>query len=102
MIKLSATLRGSGLGRSHRLVAAKTFEAYLLYCTQRLAVISDLATLYTRGTTDDSMLCEVSKVERMTTLKPQPDLGPAASLGALRSPRHRQQRGVHGEKLCHR
>ena len=37
-------------------------ETYLLYCTQMLAVISNLAHLYTRGATGDSILRAASEV----------------------------------------
>jgi len=41
-------------------------ETYLLYCTQMLAVISNLAPLYTRGATGDSILRVASEVEMLT------------------------------------
>ncbi len=40
-------------------------ETYLLYCTQMLGVISNLAPLYTRGATGDSILRAASEVERL-------------------------------------
>ncbi len=40
-------------------------ETYLLYCTQMLAVISNLAPLYTRGATGDSILRAASEVEML-------------------------------------
>ncbi len=40
-------------------------ETYLLYCTQMLAVISNLAPLYTRGSTGDSILRAASEVEML-------------------------------------
>ncbi|MHC5537877.1 hypothetical protein ACYOEI_06565 [Singulisphaera rosea] len=40
-------------------------ETYLLYCTQMLAVISNLAPLYARGTTGDSILRSASEVEML-------------------------------------
>jgi hypothetical protein len=41
-------------------------ETYLLYCTQLLGVISNLAALYTRGATGDSILRAASEVEMLT------------------------------------
>jgi hypothetical protein len=41
-------------------------ETYLLYCTQMLGVISNLAPLYSRGATGDSILRAVSEVEMLT------------------------------------
>jgi hypothetical protein len=40
-------------------------ETYLLHCTQMLAVISNLASLYTRGATGDSILRAASEVEML-------------------------------------
>ena len=40
-------------------------ETYLLYCTQMLAVISNLAPLYTRGATGDSILRAASEVQML-------------------------------------
>lgn len=40
-------------------------ETYLLHCTQMLAVISNLASLYTRGVTGDSILRAASEVEML-------------------------------------
>lgn len=40
-------------------------ETYLLYCTQMLAVISNLAPLYTRGVTGDSILRAAAEVEML-------------------------------------
>jgi hypothetical protein len=40
-------------------------ETYLLNCTQMLAVISNLAPLYTRGTTGDSILRAASEVQML-------------------------------------
>ncbi|HTI51657.1 MAG TPA: hypothetical protein VL475_11920 [Planctomycetaceae bacterium] len=40
-------------------------ETYLLYCTQMLAVISNLAPLYARGTTGDSILRAAADVEML-------------------------------------
>lgn len=40
-------------------------ETYLLHCTQMLAVISNLASLYTRGATGDSILRAASEVETL-------------------------------------
>jgi hypothetical protein len=41
-------------------------ESYLLYCTQMLGVISNLAPLYARGATGDSILRAASDVEMLT------------------------------------
>ena len=41
-------------------------ETYLLYCTQMLGVIGNLASLYTRGATGDSILRAASEVEMLT------------------------------------
>jgi hypothetical protein len=41
-------------------------ENYLLYCTQMLGVISNLAALYARGATGDSILRAASEVEMLT------------------------------------
>jgi hypothetical protein len=38
---------------------------YLLFCTQMLGVINDLASLYTRGAAGDSILRAVSEVEML-------------------------------------
>lgn len=40
-------------------------ETYLLYCTQMLAVISNLAPLYARGATGDAILRAASEVEML-------------------------------------
>jgi hypothetical protein len=40
-------------------------ETYLLYCTQMLGVISNLAPLYTRGATGDSILRAASEVQML-------------------------------------
>lgn len=40
-------------------------ETYLLYCTQMLAVLGNLAPLYTRGATGDSILRAASEVEML-------------------------------------
>jgi hypothetical protein len=40
-------------------------ETYLLYCTQMLGVISNLAPLYTRGATNDSILRAASEVQML-------------------------------------
>jgi hypothetical protein len=40
-------------------------ETYLLYCTQLLGVISNLAPLYTRGATGDSILRAASEVQML-------------------------------------
>lgn len=40
-------------------------ETYLLHCTQMLAVVSNLASLYTRGATGDSILRAASEVEML-------------------------------------
>jgi hypothetical protein len=40
-------------------------ETYLLYCTQMLGVISNLAPLYTRGATADSILRSASEVQML-------------------------------------
>jgi hypothetical protein len=40
-------------------------ETYLLYCTQMLGVISNLAHLYTRGATGDSILRAASEVQML-------------------------------------
>ena len=40
-------------------------DTYFLYCTRMLGVISNLAPLYTRGTTGDSILRAASEVERL-------------------------------------
>jgi hypothetical protein len=40
-------------------------ETYLLYCTQMLAVISNLSSLYTRGVTGDPILRAASDVEML-------------------------------------
>ena len=40
-------------------------ETYLLYSTQMLGVISNLAPLYTRGATGDSILRAASEVEML-------------------------------------
>jgi hypothetical protein len=40
-------------------------ETYLLYCTQMLAVIGNLAPLYTRGATGDSILRAASELEML-------------------------------------
>jgi hypothetical protein len=40
-------------------------EKYLLYCTQMLGVISNLAPLYTRGATGDSILRAASEVQML-------------------------------------
>jgi hypothetical protein len=40
-------------------------ETFLLHSTQMLAVISNLAPLYTRGATGDSILRAVSEVEML-------------------------------------
>jgi len=40
-------------------------ETYLLYCTQMLAVISNLAPLYTRGVTGDSILRAAHEVQML-------------------------------------
>jgi hypothetical protein len=56
------------LYRSHPGVASGSpvfDETYLLYCTQMLGVISNLAPLYTRGATGDSILRAASEVERL-------------------------------------
>jgi hypothetical protein len=42
-------------------------ETYLLYCTQMLGVISNLAPLYTRGATGDSILRAASEVQMLAT-----------------------------------
>jgi hypothetical protein len=57
-----------GLYRSrHGAPAGKTAidETYLLYCTQMLGVISNLAPLYTRGATGDSILRAASEVQML-------------------------------------
>jgi hypothetical protein len=40
-------------------------ETYLLYCTRMLGVISNLALLYTRGATGDSILRAASEVQML-------------------------------------
>jgi hypothetical protein len=52
---------------SHVASAGKTAidETYLLYCTQMLGVISNLAPLYSRGATGDSILRAASEVQML-------------------------------------
>jgi hypothetical protein len=52
---------------SHGTPPGKTVidETYLLYCTQMLGVISNLAPLYTRGATGDSILRAASEVQML-------------------------------------
>jgi hypothetical protein len=57
-----------GLYRSHHEApTGKTAidETYLLYCTQMLGVIGNLAPLYTRGATGDSLLRAASEVQML-------------------------------------
>jgi hypothetical protein len=57
-----------GLYRSHHEASPGKMaidETYLLYCTQMLGVIGNLAPLYTRGATGDSILRAASEVQML-------------------------------------
>jgi len=61
-------------------------ESYLLYCTQMLAVISNLAPLYTRGAPGDSVLRAASDVEMLAIAVSTKHMSKAEVVRAL----HRQ------------
>ena len=58
-------------------------ETYLLYCTQMLAVISNLAPLYTRGATGDSILRAASEVEMLAIAITTKHLAKAEAVRAM-------------------
>jgi hypothetical protein len=58
-------------------------ETYLLYCTQMLAVIGNLAPLYTRGATGDSILRAASEVEMLAIAISTKHLSKAESVRML-------------------
>lgn len=63
-------------------------ETYLLYCVQMLAVISNLAPLYTRGATSDSILRAASEVEMLAIAITTKHLAKAEAIRAMsRDPR---------------
>ncbi len=58
-------------------------ETYLLYCTQMLAVISNLAHLYTRGATGDSILRAASEVGMLAFATTTKHLAKAEAVRAM-------------------
>jgi hypothetical protein len=66
--------------------AMKLDESYLLYCTQMLAVISNLAPLYARGTPGDSVLRAASDVEMLAIAVSNKHMSKAEVVRALHRP----------------
>jgi hypothetical protein len=58
-------------------------ETYLLYCVQMLAVISNLAPLYSRGAIGDSILRAASEVEMLAIAITTKHLAKAAAIWAM-------------------
>jgi hypothetical protein len=58
-------------------------ETYLLYCTQMLAVVSNLAPLYSRGATGDAILRAASEVEMLAIAISTKQLSKAEAVRAM-------------------